>query len=295
MHRKRKIAFVSYKKQEKYSTGTHYDEDSTLLNFLLDKGLNIEHTIWNDSLIDWSKYDLAVLKSPWDYHELFADFNLWLDKLEAMRVKLANPYSIIRWNSDKHYLQDITSAGLSVIPSLFLEKETKPELTEYFSMLHTSKIIVKPCVSASAKNTWIVTPDNTSERQVELHSFLREDSFLVQPFMEEILNGEISFIFLGGRYSHSVLKLPKPGDFRVQHFHGGTIQNYEAASEYIEAAQKFISQFAHGCLYARVDGVLINGIFQLMELELIEPYLFLGLHPEGYQRYYEALLHVMDN
>lgn len=290
-----KTAFISYQKQEKYSTETHHDEDEILLKFLLDKGLEIERTVWNDHRVDWGLYDVALLKSPWDYHEYFSDFNAWLDKLEALGVRLLNPNSIIRWNSDKHYLKEIADSGPAVIASLFLEKDTKPELREFFGKFNTQKLIIKPCVSAGAKNTLTVTPENKADRQNELHALLREESFLVQPFMEEIQNGEVSFIFIGGQYSHSVLKLPKSDDFRVQHYYGGTIQNYEPKAEHITAALEYVSLYAGGCLYARVDGLLVKDNFQLMELELIEPYLYLGEHPEGYQHYYEALLNFINN
>jgi glutathione synthase/RimK-type ligase-like ATP-grasp enzyme len=284
-----KIAFITYRRQERYSTGTTHSEDDVLVKYLTDNGLDIEPVIWNEPGIDWSQYEVAVLKSPWDYHECFPEFSTWLSQLVALEIKILNPYSIVRWNADKHYLKDIADAGLGVVPGLYLERDSHPSLATYFSEFNTNKLIIKPCISASAKHTYIVTPDNVLEKERELHALLQEDSFIVQPFVHEILNGEISFIFLGGQYSHCVLKLPKAGDFRVQHFHGGTIQNYEPDASLFIVAQQYVSQFAKGCLYARVDGVLVNGIFQLIELELIEPYLFLGNIPDGYQRYYKAL------
>ncbi|MES2679193.1 MAG: hypothetical protein V4635_04875 [Bacteroidota bacterium] len=288
-----KIALICYKKQEKYSTGAP-DEDQDLLKFLLDKGLNIDYVIWNDPLVDWTKYGTAVLKSPWDYHEQFEAFNAWLDKLEALKIKLLNPYSIIRQNSDKHYLDEITASGLKVIPSLFLERNSKAVLNDFFKTFNTPTLIIKPCVSASAKNTMVVNPDNVSERQAQLNAFLNEESFMVQPFVNEIVQGELSFIFFGGIYSHAVIKLPKAGDFRVQHFHGGTIRKYEPGAQQIAEAQKYVDGFAAGCLYARVDGLLIEGSFQLMELELIEPYLFLNTHDGAYESYYNAMLRLMQ-
>lgn len=290
-----KIAFISCREQEKYLIGTHRDEDEILLKILLDKGLEIERTVWNDPGVNWGLYDLVLLKSPWDYHEHFSDFNAWLNKPEALGVNLLNPYRVIRWNSDKHYLKEIEDSGLPVIASLFVEKETIPELQEFFRKFKTQKLIVKPCVSASAKNTLTVTPENAAARQNELHGLLREGSFLVQPFMEEILNGELSFIFLAGRYSHCVLKLPKSDDFRIQHYYGGTIQNYEPKTQHIADALGFVDLYAGGCLYARVDGLLVKGTFLLMELELIEPFLYMEQHPEAYQHYYEALLNLINS
>jgi len=284
-----KIAFVGYRKQEKYSIGSPKDEDKVLLELFTSKGLDVELVIWNDPAVDWSLYDKAVIKSPWDYHEKFPEFIAWLNKMETLNIELMNPNAVIRWNSDKHYLKEIEDSGLPVIASLFFEKDTRPDLNDFFSKLNSKKLVIKPCVSASAKHTLIVIRETVSQRQQELHNFLKEESFMIQPFVEEISEGEISLIFLGSEYSHSVIKLPKAGDFRVQHFHGGTILIYEPDQVLIVSAKKYIDVYASNCLYARVDGLFTKGIFHLIELELIEPYLFLDTSPGAYERYYEAL------
>lgn len=285
-----KIAFISYQIRERYSATTEYDEDSALLGFLLDKGLDVQRVVWNDPGADWLQFDMAVIKSPWDYHEHFAEFNTWLDKREAEGLKLLNSYQLIRWNYDKHYLKEIEAAGLKVIPSVFLEKNTLPALDEFFSTLTAEKLIVKPCVSAGAKNTLVVNKENVATVQEEIHSFLKEESYLVQPFMEEIKDGEWSFLFFNGRYSHSLLKVPKSGDFRVQQYFGGDILETEPAALHIKAASAYVEQFAKATLYARVDGVVVKGELLLMELELIEPYLYLNNHPDAMHNYYQALI-----
>lgn len=285
-----RIAFISCQSPGSYLHGTLYDEDETLLKFLSNKGIKVERAIWNDPTVNWELYDVALLKSPWDYHEHFSDFSAWLNNLQSAGVRLLNPYRIIRWNMDKHYLQEIGNSGLPVIPSVFLERHTKPELHEFFEKLKTRRIVIKPCIGAGARNTLTVTPENMKDRQRQLHVFLQEASFLVQPFMEEIFDGELSFIFLGGRYSHCVLKRPESNDFRVQHYHGGTTQIHDPEKEHIASALRYVDKYARGCLYARVDGLLIKGRFKLMELELTEPYLFLEQHPEGYDHYYKALM-----
>lgn len=288
-----KLAFVGYKKQERYSIGSPKDEDKVLLDLFSSKGLDVEQVVWNDPVVKWERYQKAIVKSPWDYHEFFSEFSSWLDKMDTLGITLLNPSEIIRTNSDKHYMKDIADSGLGTVPSRFLEKGTRPKLWDYFTELKTEKLVVKPCISASAKNTFVVSPENLGESEDSLHTFLQTESFLVQPFVEEIRNGELSFIFLGGKYSHSVLKLPKAGDFRVQHFHGGTIRVFEPSQEQIHVAWRYVDQFAKGCLYARVDGLMINNSFQLMELELIEPYLFLDTSEGAYQRYYESLIRLI--
>lgn len=284
-----KIAYVSYHIQEIY-TSTTEDEELTLLNFLLNKGLSIERVIWNDPLVDWGKYNLAILKSPWDYTDHLADFQQWLNHLESLGIKLLNPFDKVRWNMDKHYLQEIADAGLPVISSLYLEKDSVVDIEQLLTTFNVDKLIIKPCVSAGAKDTFMLTAENFPVYQEQLHKLLKEKAFIVQPFMKEVFEGEWSFLFFNGTYSHCLLKVPKDGEFRVQHYYGGSVNVQQTADKYIQEAKAYVDQFATGCLYARVDGLIVDDQLNLMELELIEPYLFLNSHPGALENYYQALL-----
>ncbi|MBB2151354.1 ATP-grasp domain-containing protein [Pedobacter gandavensis] len=283
-----KIAYVSYHIQEVYTPITE-DEESTLLNFLLEKGLAIERVIWNDPLVDWEKYNLAILKSPWDYTDHLTDFKQWLDHLESLGIKLLNPFDKVRWNMDKHYLQEIADAGLPVIKSLYLEKGSVLNLSSLLAGFNVDQLIIKPCVSAGAKHTYVLREDNFADHQEQINDLLKENAFIVQPFMKEVFEGEWSFLFFNGNFSHCLLKVPKDGEFRVQHYYGGSVSVQETADKYIQEAKAYVDQFAKGCLYARVDGLLVNDQLNLMELELIEPYLFLNSHPGSLENYYQAL------
>jgi glutathione synthase/RimK-type ligase-like ATP-grasp enzyme len=285
-----KIAYICYQNKGKYSAGVYHDEEALLLEFLQGKGLHIERQIWNDTAVNWGQYDLAILKSPWDYHEHIKEFYAWMDTLQSLNVRMLNPYELVKWNSDKHYLKDIADAGMMVIPSRFLEKGSRQELLPLFDELHTDKLIIKPCVSAGAKNTMLLTRDSMKEQQDKILQMLTEESYLVQPFMKEIYEGEWSYLFFNGVFSHSLLKVPGNGDFRVQHYHGGSIQSPAATQEGINDAAAFVERFAKGTLYARVDGVMVDGRLHLMELELIEPYLFLDTHADAFENYYNALI-----
>ncbi|MCJ7934099.1 MAG: hypothetical protein MUW56_10805 [Chryseobacterium sp.] len=154
-------------------------------------------------------------------------------------------------------------------------------------------MVVKPCVSAGAQNTVAVGRDDFNERSVEIENLLKVQDYMVQPFVEEIKNGEWSFIFFNGKYSHCSLKTPKQGDFRVQHYHGGSISYPTPDSKHIEQAGTYLKSLPQPTLYARVDGVLINNLFSLMELELIEPYLFLDGNRDFLGNYYQALMGLM--
>lgn len=284
-----KITVVGYKKEERLSQGVANDEDTELIHFLRNKDLPVVPTIWNDETVDWGSFDVAVIKSPWDYHNHLTEFWSWLDRLEKLGVKVLNPAEIIKWNSDKHYLKDIAQKGLPVIPSGYIEKGGRFD-TDFFDHFNTDKLVIKPCVSAGAQNTMTISKSNVTERLEEVNNLLKEQDFIVQPFVEEIKNGEWSFLFFNGNYSHCVLKTPKQGDFRVQHYHGGSISYPTPDPLHIEQAGAYLKSLPQATLYARVDGILINDSFQLMELELIEPYLFLNGDQRVLENYYQALI-----
>jgi len=285
-----RIAFVGYEIQQKHTADTQVDEDSLLFSLLSEKGLDIHREIWDDPAVRWDDYALVLIKSPWDYFEKFSQFNQWLDNITAAGIRMLNPYSIIKWNSDKHYLLEMVAAGFNVIPSAIIESGAITDLAPFFSQFNTQQLIVKPCVSGGARNTFTVTPHKLPELQPKIDALVQEEAYLVQPFIKEIETaGEWSFIFFNGTLSHCVVKRPRSGDFRVQLTHGGSVHIATPQPEHVKSATAFVERFAKGCLYARVDAVIIDNVLTLMELELIEPYLFLGTVPGGYENYYTAL------
>ncbi|MFD2556219.1 ATP-grasp domain-containing protein [Sphingobacterium tabacisoli] len=284
-----KIALVGYQKQEKFAQGVQTDEDTDLLLFLKGKGLDVVATVWNDRNVDWNSFNVAIIKSPWDYHNHLSDFLAWLESLESLDIRVLNPAGVIRWNSHKKYLQEIASRDLPVITSRYLQKgEVFNE--QLFSDLYTDRLVLKPCVSAGAQNTIAIDSTNYENYRADINSLLTTEDLIAQPFVEEIEEGEWSFLFFNGIYSHCVLKTPKSGDFRVQHYHGGRISYPDPNPIHVAEAKRYFDAIGQQILYARVDGVVINGGFRLMELELIEPYLFFDGREALMENYYRALL-----
>ncbi|MEO5909533.1 MAG: hypothetical protein ABIP95_01535 [Pelobium sp.] len=283
------IAYITYQNLGKY-TSSVADEDEILLSFLTKKGLKIKEEIWTDEQVIWGNYTHLLIKSPWDYFDKYEQWTQWLNHIKLLNLIVINPIITIQWNSDKHYLKEIESAGLKTTPTQFIEKGTFSDLTTFFTIFASAALVVKPSVSGGSKNTMRFNAENVIEIQELLNGFLKEEAYMVQPFIEEITNdGEWSFLFFNGKYSHSLIKKAKAGDFRVQHYLGGTIHPQTPSKQQIEAIQPYVDQFAKGCLYARVDGFYRNGEFYLMELELIEPFLFLFTAPQSYENYYQAL------
>ncbi|MBO9728320.1 MAG: hypothetical protein J7623_06740 [Chitinophaga sp.] len=289
----KKIALVTYQQQARYNEGITESEDDLLLKFLQEKGIDITPVVWNEPGVNWQQYDVAIIKSPWDYHDQIDTFYAWLNTTEAAGVQLLNSADMVRWNSNKKYLLEIADAGLPVIPSRLLPQGTTPDWHSFFTLWNTDKIVVKPCVSAGAKNTMLLTVNEVAAKQAFLDDLLQAEDFLVQPYLEEIEEGEWSFVFFGGAFSHMLLKTPKQGDFRVQHYHGGTFKRAAAGESFVSRAQQYVDQFCKGTLYVRVDGVISANEFYLMELEAIEPYLFLSTAAQGYENYYQALIKLL--
>ncbi|MFT3700991.1 MAG: hypothetical protein QM802_01365 [Agriterribacter sp.] len=284
-----KIAYITYSGIAKYLPANNFNEVEDLLPLLTKKGFDITAEIWDDPKVDWSKYDVALLKTPWDYHQKYEQFKQWLNRIEAADVRLLNDFTTVRWNMDKHYLAEIAQAGFDVIPTLYIERGWTGELLPIFEQLQSTELIIKPCVSGGSKNTIVIQKDSSFEQRAKVIALLSEADYLVQPLMHEVQNGEWSFVFFNGRYSHTILKKPKAGDFRVQQIHGGTITTIYASQRDIDNAATYLQQFANNIFYARVDGLMVNGKFMLMELELIEPFLYLSYGEGAVERYCEAL------
>lgn len=285
-----KIAYITYSGNIRYTAANGFNEYDDLLPYLQQKGLDITAEIWDDPGVNWKQYDVALLKTPWDYHEKIDAFTNWLAMLDFLGIRLLNDVQTVRWNMDKHYLQEISAAGFSVIPSVFLEQGWQGDLSTIFNTLQTDSIIVKPCVSGGSKNTIVVKLADADSAHGNVVELLRKGAFIAQPLMKEVQEGEWSYIFFNGKFSHAILKKPAPGDFRVQQIYGGTIETLHPSDEEIAHAYTFAERFTEECLYARVDGLMVNGSFMLMELELIEPFLYLSYGEGAVENYYNALL-----
>lgn len=289
-----KIAFIIYSGASAYTAANNFNEMTDVLPYLQSKGLDIHAEIWDNPAVDWQSYDVALLKTPWDYHRKSTQFTQWLYKLEALNIKLLNDYATVRWNFDKHYLQHIADAGLAIIPSVFINRGWTGQLAAVFTQLGCDKIIIKPCVSGGSNNTFVINSHYTPAQNEEIITMATTIDMVAQPFLEEITQGEWSLLFFNGTYSHTILKKPRQGDFRVQQAFGGTIEAVTPSPQLIAQASGYVAQFAPNTLYARVDGVMVNGAFKLMELELIEPFLYLSYHEAAMENYYQAIVSKLE-
>jgi glutathione synthase/RimK-type ligase-like ATP-grasp enzyme len=286
-----KIGIITYEDKGAYPSSIEVNEDAILEIMLKELGWDYQFEIWSDLTVDWSRYNLLLIKSPWDYFDRYAEFLSWCEHIKKLGIPSLNDMDTILWNSDKWYLREIQEKGFPIVPTKYLKKKEKIDIGSYFRDFDTHQLILKPTVSGGAKNTLKLQKDNWQEKQEIIAELLEKEDFMIQPFVEEVAKtGEYSYIFFNGKFSHAVLKSPKKGEFRVQHFFGGTIHVVEPSPEQLEYLQRIVDTFAVNTLYARVDGVWTEGVFYLMELELIEPYLFLFTSVKAKKNYKEALV-----
>jgi glutathione synthase/RimK-type ligase-like ATP-grasp enzyme len=281
-----RIAFVTYAELPDLSA-----DDRLAVEELRRRGAEVETAVWDDPGVRWFSYDRVVIRSCWDYHHRVDEFLAWLDRMEGEGIPLWNPARVVRGNVDKAYLGELAAAGLPVVPTVHLERGAAVDLAGLLGEREWSEAVIKPSVSASAFRTLRVSGAEAVAAQRELDELLERSGALIQPFLAEVQTaGEWSLIFLGGEYSHATLKRPRAGDFRVQQELGGSADAARPRPALIEQARAVAAAIPEPWLYARVDGVEIDGVFTLMELELIEPSLFLVSDPQAPARFAEAIL-----
>ena len=266
-------------------------DDGLLQAALLRRGLTSVRIDWADQSVDWSTFRCAVFRTTWDYFERFAEFTAWLSRIER-QTRVCNPISTIRWNMDKHYLADLERRGVPVVPSRFLERGSTRTLIDVLEEAGWDEAVIKPCVSGAARHTYRVNRRTATEHQPLLTSLLAEEAMIVQPFQADIgRTGEDTLMVFGGRYSHAVRKVAKAGDFRVQDDFGGKVYEYHPTAEQIELAERAAAVCSPVPVYGRADMVRGNdGRLAIMELELIEPELWLRLHPPAADTFADAVI-----
>lgn len=272
------VALVTYGKQPDLLEG-----DKLLIEPFKKHGFKPLAVPWDKKGVSWENFDLVILRSAWDYHLRIPEFLNWLEHLESRKVNLWNPVNIIKWNMNKKYLLDLEKVGVPIIPTFILNKETINNAKEIILSKGWKEIVVKPVHGTSAYKIVKV-------KAQELNT-LQDNEVIIQPFMKEINSkGELSFIFFNKQYSHAVLKKPKKEEFRSQPEFGGVELEVKPNSQLISQAQQMLDKIRSPLLYARIDCVNVNNQLQLMELELIEPYLFFEKDKKSAEKFVKAAI-----
>ncbi|MBK7631890.1 MAG: hypothetical protein IPJ23_14515 [Ignavibacteriales bacterium] len=268
----KKVALLSMDSLENFHT-----YDKLLIEPMKTLGWMAEEISWRNENVNWADYDAVIVRSTWDYQNNPEKFIKVLEKINSVSY-LENDLDLMKWNMNKNYLFALKQKGVAIVDTIW-EKGFNSVLAKgYFDKHDTDEIIIKPNISANADNTFRLTKEKLVENLSQLEKIFAGREFMVQPFLKNIVEeGEYSLFFFDGKFSHSVLKKPKEKDFRVQEEHGGNIKPKDVSSEIIVIAENIINKLSTIPLYGRVDLVRTSkNEFALMELELIEPSLYLN-------------------
>jgi glutathione synthase/RimK-type ligase-like ATP-grasp enzyme len=238
-------------------------------------GIEVEPRPWSQPG-DLDGFDLVMPLVAWGYHLDPPRWHALLDRLEAEGRRVLNPVPLLRWNSDKRYLAELSHKGVAVIPTRIAEQLDEAALAEAHDE-YGEELVIKPPVSASADGT----------HRLRQHDPLPEESrgraMMIQPFLRSVAEeGEYSIMLFGGQYSHSIVKRPKAGDYRVQPHLGGSEQPCAPPPGAIDLAKAALDAAPAEAAYARVDMIRdASGALAIIELELIEPALWLQHAPDA--------------
>uniref|UniRef100_UPI004047D6DB ATP-grasp domain-containing protein n=3 Tax=Roseivirga sp. TaxID=1964215 RepID=UPI004047D6DB len=259
-------------------------EDGLVVEAFERKGLKVARKSWADLDFDWAETKMVLIRTTWDYFDRYEEWQNWL-ALVASKARLINPIEIIRWNMDKHYLGDLKARGVNIPETIYIETGSQTSLSDLHAKTGWKETILKPCVSGASRHTYKLNLDNLAEHEQLFQNLVAKEAFMLQPFQKNVVEkGEISMMVMGGQVTHAVLKIAKPGDFRVQDDFGGSVHNYQANAEEIAFAEKAVAACHPTPFYARVDVIKDNNDqLAIIELELIEPELWFRLMPSAAQ------------
>lgn len=265
------------------------DDLPPLLDALRARGHVAEAVAWDDPTVSWSRFDLVLLRSTWNYTECPVEFLAWCERV-AGSTRLLNPPDLVRWNTDKRYLADLAEKGVPVIAAHFLAPGDDPA-----SFPTHPEFVVKPCIGAGSRDTQRYTAPNRAAAVAHAKRLLDAGRHvLVQPYLDAVdTAGETALLFFAGRFSHAIRKGPllqRDGAATAALFAPEAITPREPSSAEIEVAHRALAAIPGGTpLYARVDLLPSADGPQLLELELTEPSLFFDHAPGSAERFVAAI------
>jgi glutathione synthase/RimK-type ligase-like ATP-grasp enzyme len=254
------------------------EEVGKLAPALAAEGMELIEVRWREIADRAAEFDAILPLMVWDYFEGNEDaFLSAIAKAEAV-TPVFNTFDILKWNSDKSYLEELEARGAPVIRTLTVDGVTKTNVARAFETLDTDTLVIKPTVGGGAWRQVLYKKADPFPAA----SDLPPEGALMQAFLPSVLEeGEYSFLYFGGRFSHAARKTPKSGDYRIQSIYGGAEETYTPSSAERDTASDILDVLDFTPLYARVDLLRgRDGTLKLIELELIEPYLYLP-HAKG--------------
>lgn len=273
------------------TTGRRMDvpehETPLLVEALAELGLRAVIAPWGEGT-DWSSVPLVVVRTTWDYVGVREEFLAWARSVAAV-TRLVNPPAVLEWNSHKGYLAGLAAAGVPTVPTVHVPRDAGTASRREALAAFSGDVVVKPAVSAGARGA--LRADAASGALADHLAKLTEvGDALVQPLVPSVLErGEVSLLYFGGAFSHAVRKIAAPGDYRVQDDYGGTVVPHLPTDAELRLAERVLAAAPEPVPYARVDLVDLAEEPVLMELEVIEPELFLPVDESSAGRFAQVL------
>lgn len=250
-------------------------DDHALIGELAKLGATPIERPWTDGLSGITAADTLVVRAIWDYHLRPQEFLAWLDGVRGVGCRVINPEALIRWNHHKTYLRELAQKGIACPETYFFGPRT--EFAESQPRLTNAEYVLKPVISASAHRTARVAAADVLQAVQDF----ADTEFMVQEFLPEIAEGEWSLIYIGHEFMHAVKKVPASGEFRSQRDFGAKQEPGTPPQSAIMQGKRVLTLLAESAAYARIDFVMRGDTPLLIELELIEPELFLADHQEA--------------
>lgn len=271
-------------------TGDFVIDDEHAIKPLSSLGWQVSTLSWRQNHCAWGDFDIVIIRSTWDY---WNDVPAFLDTLEIIEREtlLANRLDLVRWNLVKTYMRDLQQKAIGIVPTLWAGSLQPDFLAYYQEKLGVDEIVVKPVVGANGEDAFRVSERDTTECLESIVARFRNRDCMIQPFMPNIINeGEFSLFFFGGKYSHAILKKPAESEFRSQEERGAEIGSILPQDKLLKSARQVMDTLRPSPLYARIDFIRdAAGDFVVIELELIEPSLYLRMSPEAPVRFASAI------
>lgn len=270
--------------------------DMEVISILNGRGIDTSVFVWDEIIRTnpnkLKSYDAILIRTIWDYFKKYDQFINLLDILDSSGIPVFNPVEILRWNMNKQYLNELQGEGIEIIPTVFNSDGANDSFKKALS-LGWEKMVLKPLISGNSYHTFVIEANNEVlfDRMEKIH--FQNRPYMIQEFIPEISEGEISIIYFSNGYSYSVRKVPKKGEYRVQFDFGGVYHFEDVDPEIKVICDRISNHIGKKLLYQRFDGLWRNGRFLIMEVELIEPDLYLNLSDEAKNQWVDSLIRML--
>lgn len=263
-------------------------EDRMILDALARRGIEARLIAWRDGAQAFEGSRLVVVRTPWDYPWHLEAFLAWTRDVAA-RTALWNPPALLRWNTTKDYLDELRAKGIPTVPGDRVPRGARYDVAPMLA--REQEIVVKPVLDSGGRNARRFAAREREAAQAHLDAILRAGDALVQPYLRAVATeGERSLVFFNGAFSHAVRKLPSKGEFRIHAAWGGTTEPAVATESEVALARRTLALLPTETLHARVDVLTGNdGAPVVIEVEVLEPYLFLADAPGSADRFAAAI------